>query len=85
MCIFPIIDMIKTGINLKRLRLENSYSVRELQEILGLATTQAIYKWESGATLPSIDNLVALSTIYRVRIEDILVFTLPVSSVSSAA
>ncbi len=85
MCIFPSIDMVKTGINIKRLRTANGYSVRKLQEILGFATTQAIYKWESGATLPSIDNLVALSALFRVRIEDILVCSLPVSVVSSAA
>ncbi len=85
MCIFPNIDMIQTGINIKRLREKNGYSVRDLQVVLGFATTQAIYKWQAGSTLPSIDNLVALSVLFHVRIEDILVCNIPASVVSSAA
>ncbi len=74
---FPYIDMVKTGENIKALRKKNGYSVRALQEIMGFATTQAIYKWESAQTTPSIDNLLALSFLFHVRIEDILVCTFP--------
>lgn len=74
---FPNIDMIKTGENIKALREKNGYSVRDLQEAMGFATTQAIYKWQQGVTLPSIDNLLALSCLFKVRIEEILVCTFP--------
>ncbi len=77
MCIFPNINMIETGLNIKALREQNGYSVRDLQEAMGFATTQAIYKWQQGATLPSIDNLLALSVLFHVRIEDILVCDIP--------
>ena len=55
------------------LREERGLTVRQLQRLLGFATPQAIYKWQHGETLPTIDNLVALSAILNVSIEDILV------------
>lgn len=56
----PTIDMIETGRNIIRLREEAGMTVRDLQEIFGFATPQAIYKWEHGTAIPSIDNLVVL-------------------------
>lgn len=72
MC-FPIIDMKRTGQNIIFLRTEHGLSVRELQRLLGFATPQAIYKWQNGTSLPTIDNLVALSCIFSTPIDAILV------------
>ena len=69
----PTIDMIRTGQNINRLRKQAGFSVRDLQDIFGFATPQAIYKWQQGATLPTIDNLVALAAVLQVRLDDILV------------
>ena len=69
----PIIDMVKTGQNIKRLRKEMGLSVKDLQIIFGFTTPQAIYKWQNGDCMPSIDNLVVLATIFQVQLEDILV------------
>ena len=69
----PNIDMFQTGQNIIRLREENNMSVKDLQDIFGFTTPQAIYKWQQGATLPSIDNLVMLAKIFNVHIEDIIV------------
>ena len=69
----PNIDMIATGQNIIRLREKNHLSVKELQDIFGFATPQAIYKWQQGATLPSIDNLLVLAKVFHVQIEEILV------------
>ena len=49
------------------------HSVRDLQDVLGFATPQAIYKWQRGTCLPSVDNLVVLSAVLRVPIDKILV------------
>ena len=68
----PNIDMIKTGQNIIRLREANNMSVKDLQDIFGFTTPQAIYKWQQGATLPSIDNLVMLAKVFQVHIEDII-------------
>ncbi len=71
--VIPTIDMIRTGENINRLRQDAGISVRELQEVFGFATPQAIYKWQHGTTLPTIDNLVVLARILGVSMEDILV------------
>ena len=69
----PVIDMIGTGQNIARLRKQAGLSVRDLQDIFGFATPQAIYKWQQGAALPTIDNLVVLAAVLQVRMDDILV------------
>jgi transcriptional regulator with XRE-family HTH domain len=69
----PVIDMVKTGQNIVKLRQKTGLSVRDLQEIFGFATPQAIYKWQHGTALPAIDNLVVLAAVFRVHIDEILV------------
>lgn len=69
----PVIDMVKTGQNIGKLRKKAGLSVRDLQDIFGFATPQAIYKWQQGAALPTIDNLVVLAAVLQVRMDDILV------------
>ena len=69
----PTIDMIRTGQNIARLRKQAGLSVRDLQDVFGFATPQAIYKWQQGVALPTIDNLVVLAAVLQVRMDDILV------------
>ena len=68
-----VIDMIGTGQNIARLRKQAGLSVRDLQDVFGFATPQAIYKWQQGVALPTIDNLVVLAAVLQVRLDDILV------------
>ncbi len=67
------VDMAATGKNIERLRKNAGITVRELQEMFGFRTPQAIYKWQRGAALPTVDNLVVLSAALQVKIDDILV------------
>ena len=69
----PVIDMVRTGQNIGRLRKQAGLSVKDLQDIFGFATPQAIYKWQQGVALPTIDNLVVLAAVLQVRLDDILV------------
>lgn len=71
----PIIDIKQTGRKINQLRIENDLSVRDLQKVFGFTTPQAIYKWQQGTALPSLDNLVVLSEIFDVPIEEILCIT----------
>ena len=71
----PTIDMVATGKNIERLRKNAGISVRDLQDVFGFGTPQAIYKWQHGTALPTIDNLVVLASVLGVRIDDILVMT----------
>ena len=68
----PTVDLNKTGQNNCILRKQSGISVKELQELLGFATPQAIYKWQHGDSLPTVDNLVALSVIFAVPIDEIV-------------
>ena len=68
----PFVDMKLTGQNIAALREQRGISVRDLQNLLGFATPQSIYKWQRGETLPTIENLVALARILSVSIDEIL-------------
>lgn len=69
----PNINMDKTGENIKKLRLDSGLSVKEIQNIFGFGTPNAIYKWQKGNSLPTVDNLVVLAKIFKCSIDDILV------------
>ena len=73
----PVVDLRETGQTIVLLREERGISVRDLQGMLGFATPQAIYKWQRGVSLPMVDNLVALSTIFDVPVDTILQLRLP--------
>ena len=51
------------------------HSVKDIQIDIGIHSPQAIYKWQSGAALPTVDNLIVLAALFGVRIDDILVTT----------
>ena len=70
----PVIDMTATGINITRLRVNAGLTVKDVQDIFGFSTPQAIYKWQRGTALPTVDNLVVLAAVFGVKIDDILVF-----------
>ena len=69
------IDMIETGKRLKKLAQRNGYSVKEIQQYLGLSCPQPVYRWYKGIILPSVDNLLRLSELYQVHMEELLVRT----------
>ena len=73
MITLPAIDMVATGRNIQLMRQQAGLSVKDLQDLFGFATPQAIYKWQHGAAMPTIDNLVALAMIFGVSMDDIIV------------
>ena len=75
MCVssFPTLDLKATGANITQLRKQKGYSVKDLQLFFGFEQPQAIYKWQWGQSLPSVDNLFALSILLETPIDQILV------------
>ena len=69
----PTIDMVATGRNIVRLREAAGMTVRDIQDIFGFATPQAVYKWQHGTAMPTIDNLVVLAAVFEVTVDQILV------------
>lgn len=70
---YKSIDMIKTGIRLKRMINEAGYNVRYIQSYLHLSCPQSIYRWFKGKTLPSVEHLSALSDLLHVSMNELLV------------
>lgn len=70
---FPVIDPTATGRNIVRLRKARGLTVKDLQVYFGFEEPRAIYKWQRGETLPSVDNLYALSRILQVPMDSILI------------
>jgi len=69
---YPVIDTQATGKKIKQLRKEKKIKVSEMARALELESEQAIYKWQRGDSLPSIDNLYALSRLFGTPIDDII-------------
>lgn len=68
-----IINVEATCRNIKKLCMEKGIMPRELADCMGFTSVTAIYKWFAGQNMPSIDNLVILSALLDVSLEDILV------------
>ena len=68
----PVINLRKTGENITRMRKEAGITVRELQLMLGFTNPQAIYSWQNGRCLPTVDNLIILASILGTTIDEII-------------
>ena len=71
----PTVDLAQTGANIVNLRKAAGLTVADIQMVFGFNSPQAIYKWQNGATLPTVDNLIVLAALFNVLIDDILVTT----------
>ena len=71
---FPVIDLAKTGRSIELHRRQAGLTVRDLQAYFGFEYPQAIYKWQHGECLPTVDNLLALARLLGVSMEDLLVY-----------
>lgn len=72
-CTNAVIDPVATGHNIRSLRQERGLSVKDLQHYFNFDEPRAIYKWQSGQSLPSIDNLYALSALFDVPMDNIII------------
>lgn len=57
--------------NLKMLRKQAGMSQEQLAEKLGVSR-QAVTKWETGAGIPDIENIMAISMLFDISIDDLL-------------
>ena len=69
---FPMITTVATGQNINRMRIVAGMSVKDMQEVFGFATPQAIYKWIHGTAMPTIDNMVILAAMFDVTVDEII-------------
>ena len=57
--------------NVKMLRKQAGMSQEQLAEKLGVSR-QAVTKWETGAGIPDIENIMAISMLFDISIDDLL-------------
>lgn len=72
---YPQISMQETGRHLHYLCHIAGYTARDLQMYCHLSNPQSVYKWFSGSTLPTVDNLYAISVLLGISMNDIIVCT----------
>ena len=69
---YPVLDAKATGARIKELRKTNHLKVEEVARFMGFESDQAVYKWQRGDSLPTVDNLYALSRLFGTSVDDIL-------------
>lgn len=70
---YPVIDKKRTSERIKFLMYRNCLKPVDIQKYLGLTCVQTVYRWLDGINIPSIDNLYALSQLFGVMVDDMLV------------
>ena len=70
---YPVIDLVKTGKNIKRISKEKGYSADMIKDLLGLSDKSNVYKWFRGEVLPAVDNLLAMSILFDITINELIV------------
>lgn len=70
---YPEIDIKATGDNIRNLRERSGVSIEIFSRYLNLSSSRGVYYWLCGKSLPSVDNLYAMSRLFEVTINDILV------------
>ena len=69
---FPLINKRETGVNLRRIMDMRGITPKDVQEYLGLGCVQSVYRWIDGINMPTIDNLYALSELFKIPIDAIV-------------
>ena len=69
---FPTINKKETGVNLRRIMDIRGVKPKDIQEYLGLGCVQSIYRWLDGVSMPTIDNLYAISKMLQVPMDSIV-------------
>ncbi len=71
-------------IRLKSLRIEHNLSQADIAEYLKVSR-QSISQWETGKTYPDIDNIVLLSKLYNISVDELLGNTFSKTTVQEQA
>ena len=69
---YPSIDAKATGERIKQLRKERRLKVTDISDYMSFTEPQAVYKWQRGESLPTIDNLYALSKLFNIPMDNIV-------------
>ena len=63
------IDNTKTGQRIRLLMEKRGITVRDVKDALSLGCVQSVYHWMDGQSMPTLDNLYALSELLKVPMD----------------
>ena len=69
---YAVLNEKKTGERIKELRKMLHLTVKDVSTYMGFESAQAVYKWQRGESLPTIDNLYALGKLFDMPVDEIL-------------
>ena len=69
---FPAIDRQRTGRRIRMCMENKGLTVEDVRAYLHLGSVQSIYHWLEGISIPSVDNLYALSVLLEVPVDRLL-------------
>lgn len=69
---YPEIDRVCTGKRIKRYMDALGLTARDIQDYLQLGSVQSVYHWLEGKSLPTMDNLFAMSVLLGATIDDLI-------------
>ncbi|MCR5511883.1 MAG: helix-turn-helix domain-containing protein [Lachnospiraceae bacterium] len=72
---YPSLDVQATGERIRSLRVDRHLRVEDIALFMGFESPNAVYKWQRGECLPTVDNLYALSRLFETTVDDILIPT----------
>ena len=69
---YPVLDTKAIGARIRELRKARHLTVEDVARFMGFESEQAVYKWQRGDSLPTVDNLYALSRLFETSVDSIL-------------
>ncbi len=66
---YPTIDMKATGMRIHQIMNQRKLTVKDVQKYLNLSSVQSIYHWLNGQSMPTVDNLYALSELFQLPVD----------------
>jgi len=66
------IDKVRTGQQIRLLMEKRGVTVRDVKNALSLACVQSVYHWLDGQSMPTLDNLYALSDLLKVPMDTLV-------------
>lgn len=66
------INQAATGMAIKQARLSSGFTVKTTANFFG-CSFQTVYRWENGTSIPSMENLFAMTRLFKVSMDELIV------------
>ena len=63
----------ETGLRIYYAICDSKFTYEDIADFLGLKSPRVIYEWTKGVKMPSLENLINLTQLLHIQMEDILV------------